>query len=70
VVALNGFESYSARRTKQIVGAVAIVLIAMFAVLLFIRILDLITFLIAALLTSFIANMIFRKVGKPTRQVK
>jgi hypothetical protein len=70
VVALNGFVSYSARRTKQIVGAVAIVLIAVFAVLLFIRILDLITFLIAALLTSFVANLIFRKVGEPTRQVK
>ena len=67
---LSGFESYSARRTKRIVGAVAIALIVVFAVLLFIQYLDIITFLIAALLTSFVANMIFRKVGKQTREVE
>ena len=67
---LSGFEYYSARRTKRIVGAVAIALIVVFAVLLFIQYLDIITFLIAALLTSFVANMIFRKVGKQTREVE
>jgi hypothetical protein len=56
--------SDSARRKKRVVGLIAIVLIVVFAVLLFLGVFDLITFLIAALATSLIANWIFRRVDR------
>ncbi len=56
--------SDSARKKKRVVGVIAIVLITVFAVLLFLGVFDLIIFLIAALATSLIANWIFRRVDR------
>jgi predicted PurR-regulated permease PerM len=57
-------QNDSARRTKQVVGVIAIVLIAVFAVLFLGFFYNLIIFLIAAVLTSLIANWIFRRTDR------
>ena len=57
-------QNDSARRTKQVVGVIAIVLIAVFAVLFLGFFYNLIIFLIAAVLTSLIANWIFRRIDR------
>jgi hypothetical protein len=57
-------QSNSARNTKRVVGVIAILLIAVFAVLFLIFYHDLILFLILALVTSFLANLVFRRIDR------
>jgi predicted PurR-regulated permease PerM len=57
-------QSGSARRTKQVVGVIAIVLISVFAILFLGFFYNLIIFLIAAVLTSLVANWVLRRIDR------
>jgi ABC-type amino acid transport system permease subunit len=61
---LSNYNSDSARKTKRVVGIIAIVLVAFFAILFLVVLPDLISFLIAALATSLAANWIFRRIER------
>ena len=54
----------SIRRKKQTVGVIAIVLVAVFAVLLAVRVFNLIFFFIADLIVYLAANYIFRRLDR------
>ncbi len=60
----RGLASADLRRKKQIVGVVGIVLVALFAVLLFFRVFNIIDFLIADLAVGLTANYIFRRLDR------
>jgi hypothetical protein len=61
---LGNYDIGSARKTKRLVGVVAIVLIVVFAISFLVILPDLIIFLIAALATSLVANWIFRRIDR------
>jgi hypothetical protein len=65
---LNKSVTHNARRTKRIVGAIAVALLLVFTVLAIIGDLSFIEWIIADLLVALVANLIFRNVGKPTKQ--
>jgi len=52
-------------RKKRIVGAVAITLLMLFTILAFTGIITAFEWLIADLVVALIANLLFRKIGKP-----
>jgi hypothetical protein len=56
--------SAEVRRKKQTVGAIAIALVALFAILLFFKVLNLIYFFIADLVVYLAANYIFRRLDR------
>lgn len=66
--ASSGSGLASARRTRRVAGAVAIALLLLFTVLAFIRIFSLLEWLIADVLVALVANLIFRRVGRQTKQ--
>jgi hypothetical protein len=66
--ASSGSGLASARRTRRTVGAVAIALLLLFTVLAFIRIFSLLEWLIADVVVALVANLIFRRVGRQTKQ--
>jgi hypothetical protein len=66
--ASSGSASANVRRKKQSIGVVAIVLVVLFAVLLFFKILNLINFLIADLVVGLAANYIFRRLDRQTNR--
>ena len=56
------------RRTKRIVGAIAVTLLLVFTFLAIVHIFEFIEWLIADLLVALVANLIFRSIGKQTKQ--
>jgi len=66
--ASSGSGLASARRTRRTVGAVAIALLLLFTVLAFVRIFSLLEWLIGDLAVALVANLIFRRVGRQTKQ--
>ena len=60
----SGSGSPGVRKKKQTVGAVGIVLVALFAVLLFLKIFNIIDFRIADLTVGLTANYIFRRLDR------
>jgi hypothetical protein len=68
VDASSGSIVASARRTRRVVGAVAVALLLLFTVLAFIRIFSLLEWLICDLVVALVANLIFRLVGRKTKQ--
>jgi hypothetical protein len=68
VDASSGSGLASARRTRRAVGAVAIALLLLFTVLAFIRIFSLLEWLIGDVAVALVANLIFRWVGRKTKQ--
>ena len=66
--ASSGSGLASARRTRRTVGAVAIALLLLFTVLAFLRIFSLLEWLIGDLAVALVANLIFRRVGRQTKQ--
>ncbi len=57
-------------RKKRTVGVVGIALVALFAVLLFLKVFNIIDFLIADLTVGLTANYIFRKIDRQTGSQK
>jgi len=66
----SGSGSANVRGKKRIVGAVGIVLVALFAVLLFLAIFNIIDFLIADLIVWLAANYIFRRLDRQSNSQK
>jgi hypothetical protein len=66
--ASRGSGLASASKTKRVVGAVAVALLLLFTVLAFIRIFSLLEWLVADVLVALVANLIFRRVGRQTKQ--
>jgi len=66
--ASRGSGSASASRARRAVGAVAVALLLLFTVLAFIRIFSLLEWLIGDALVALVANLIFRRVGRKTKQ--
>ena len=66
--ASSGPGSASASRTRRVVGAVAVALLLIFTVLAFIRIFSLLEWLLADAVVALVANLIFRRVGRQTKQ--
>ena len=64
--ALSNSGLYAVRRKKRVVGAVAVALLIVFLILELppLRILNLVEFLIAAVLVALVANLILRRIGK------
>jgi hypothetical protein len=62
----SGFVA--ARRKKRFVGVVAVALLLLFTVLAFIRVFSLLEWLIADVAVAFVANLIFRRLGRQTKQ--
>lgn len=60
VIGMSG----SARQTKRMVGAVAIVLLIIFTALAFLGTVSFIEWLIGDLVVALVANLIFRRLGK------
>ena len=61
-------ELAAARRKRRVVGVVAVALLLLFTVLAFIRVFSLLEWLIADAVVALVANLIFRRVGKQTKQ--
>ncbi|MGA2681322.1 MAG: hypothetical protein ABSF44_05915 [Candidatus Bathyarchaeia archaeon] len=68
MIGSSGSASSNIQRKKRSIGVVAIVLVVLFAVLLFFRILNLIDFLIADLVVGLAANYIFRRLDRQTNR--
>jgi uncharacterized protein (DUF486 family) len=66
--ASSGSVSANVRKKKQSIGVVGIALVVMFAVLLLLKILNLIDFLIADLVVGLAANYIFRRLDRQTNR--
>ena len=62
-------DSQDVRRKKRVVGAVAIALLIVFLILSLppLRILNLVEWLIAALLVGLIANLVLKRIGTQTK---
>jgi len=58
----------AARGEKRVVGAVAVALLLLFTVLAFIRVFSLLEWLIADVAVALVANLIFRTIGRQTKQ--
>jgi hypothetical protein len=58
----------SARRTRRVVGAVAVALLLLFTVLAFIHIFSLLDWLIGDVAVALAANLILSRVGRKTKQ--
>jgi hypothetical protein len=53
-----------AAKQKKVVGAVAIALLILFIILGILRLLDTLTWVIAALVVAGVANLLFRRIGR------
>jgi hypothetical protein len=64
--ASSGSGLDAVRRKKRVIGAVAVALLIVFLILELppLRILNLVEFLIAAVLVALVANLILRRIGK------
>jgi len=58
----------AARGEERVVGAVAVALLLLFTVLAFIRVFSLLEWLIADVAVALVANLIFRTIGRQTKQ--
>ncbi len=64
--AKSGYDAV--RKTKNIVGTIAIVLLMLFTVLAFLGIISSLEWIIADLIVALVANLLFRRVGKQRNQ--
>lgn len=60
--AKSGYDS--GRKTKNMVGAIAIVLLMLFTVLAFLGVISSFEWIIADVIVALVANLLFRRVGK------
>jgi hypothetical protein len=56
--------SESARQTKRLIGAVAVVLLIIFTALAFLGKISFLEWLVGDLVVALVANLIFRRIGK------
>ena len=65
---LSSPGSRGVRKTKAIVGAIAIAFLLVFTILGILRVFSLGEWLLADILVALVANLIFRMVGRRTKQ--
>ena len=68
MIELNKLTSFGVRKTKRIVGAIAIVLLLLFTVLALLGVFSLVEWLIADIVVALMANLILKRVGRQTKQ--
>ena len=66
----NSSRSVEVRKRKRTVGFIGIALVVLFAVFLFLRIFNIIDFLIADLAVGLVANYIFRRLDRQSNHQK